>query len=269
MKKLILVFTLPIILSFNCLIAGQRAEAKKDECVILLHGLGRSSRSMVKLEKNLTEQGYRVLNVNYLSTKHPIEYLADELLDSVIQEWGNKAGSRLHFVTHSMGGIVVRYYLKQHKLPNLGRVVMISPPNQGSELVDQLKDKFVFDKSRGPAARQLGTDKNSFVLNLGPVDFELGIIAGSRSMNPFYSSILPGPDDGVVTVERTKVEGMTDFLVMPYSHRSITKKKKVIAQATYFLEHGSFNHSTNKGKKGTPPFLTEAAPFLAITQGHR
>lgn len=249
MKKFILFCLLSIVFFSNCLHPSQKADAKKDECVILLHGLGRSSRSMAKLEKKLSEQGYRVLNVDYLSTKHTIEYLADELLDSVIQEWGNKAGSRLHFVTHSMGGIVVRYYLKQHKLPNLGRVVMLSPPNQGSELVDQLKDKFIFDKSGGPAARQLGTEKNSFVLSLGPVDFELGVIAGSRSMNPLYSSMLPGPDDGVVAVERTKAEGMADFLVMPYSHRSIIKKKEVIAQVIYFLEHGSFNHSTNNSVK--------------------
>lgn len=253
MKKIILFFVFPIILSLNCLIADQKAGAKKDECVILLHGLGRSGRSMVKLEKNLAEQGYRVLNVNYLSTKHPIEYLADEVLHSIIQEWDKAAGSKLHFVTHSMGGIIVRYYLRQHKLPHLGRVVMLSPPNQGTELVDQLEGNFIFNKSGGPPARQLGTDKNSLVLNLGPVDFELGVIAGSRSMNPFYSSILPGPDDGVVAVERTKVEGMADFLVVPYSHRSIMKKKEVIAQVVYFLEHGSFNHSTNKGEKEAGP----------------
>ncbi len=261
MKKSILFALLPIVFFLDCLIGGQKAGAKKDESVILLHGLGRSSRSMTKLEKNLSEQGYRVLNVNYLSTEHPIEYLADEMLNSIIQEWDKKAGSKLHFVTHSMGGIIVRYYLKQHKLPRLGRVVMLSPPNQGSELVDQLKGNFIFDKSRGPAAGQLGTDKNSLALSLGPVDFEPGVIAGSRSMNPFYSSILPGPDDGVVAVERTKVEGMADFLVVPYSHRSIMKKKEVIAQVVYFLEHGSFNHSTNKGRKGT-------VPFPAMTQGN-
>lgn len=219
---------------------AQSTNQEKDDFVILLHGLGRSNRSMVEIEKSLSGLGYKVINVNYASTKHTIEFLADEILNDLIERYNKIPQSKIHFVTHSMGGIVVRYYLKHHKMPNLGRVVMISPPNQGSELVDHLKDSSIFKKINGPAARQLGTGEDSVPQNLGPVDFELGVIAGNRTINPLSSLILPGPDDGVVSVERTKVAGMKDFLVLPQSHTFIMQSDDVIEQVIHFLEHGAF-----------------------------
>jgi len=218
----------------------QPADQEKGAYVILLHGLGRSSRSMATIEKSLSSLGYRVVNVDYPSTKHPIEFLADEILNDIVEPYSMHSQSKIHFVTHSMGGIVVRYYLKNHKLPNLGRVVMISPPNQGSELVDSLSDSYFFNKLNGPAGRQLGTEKDSFPLSLGSVDFELGVIAGNRSFNPLYSLIVPGPDDGIVSVERTKVAGMKDFLVLPRSHVFIMRSEDVIKQVIHFIEHGAF-----------------------------
>ena len=216
------------------------ANQEKEEYVILLHGLGQSKRSMEKIGKSLSSLGYRVVNVGYPSTKYPIEYLADEILNDIIERYSNNPQSKIHFVTHSLGGIVVRYYLKNHKLPNLGRVVMISPPNQGSELVDSLGESYFFKKLNGPAGTQLGTDKHSVPLSLGPVDFELGVIAGNRTFNPLYSLIVPGPDDGVVAVERTKVAGMKDFLLLPQTHAFIMKSEDVIQQVIHFLEHGAF-----------------------------
>lgn len=195
---------------------------------------------MEKIEEGLSRLGYKVTNVNYPSTKHRIEFLADEILGEVVGQINNIFPSKIHFVTHSMGGIVVRYYLKHHKLPNLGRVVMISPPNQGSKLVDYLKNSYIFKKINGPSGMQLGTEKGSLPLTLGPVDFELGVIAGNRSFDPLYSLILPGADDGVVSVERTKVIGMKDFLVVPHSHAFIMKSEDVIKQTIQFLEHGAF-----------------------------
>jgi triacylglycerol lipase len=210
--------------------------------VFLLHGFGRTNRSMDKLENHISDSGYSVINVNYPSTKYPIEYLADEILNDAIQRNIKNSVSKIHFVTHSMGGIVVRYYLKYHELPNLGRVVMLSPPNQGTELVDFFKDSFFFKIFDWPAGRQLGTDEDSIPINLGPVDFELGIITGNKSFNPFYSTILSGPDDGIVTVERAKVEGMSDFIVLPHSHTFIILNDEVIEQVIHFLEHGRFRH---------------------------
>ncbi len=208
--------------------------------VVLLHGLRQSSGSMEKMQQSLASHGYNVVNVDYASTEHTIEYLASVTLYDILEPFQKQSSSTIHFVTHSMGGIVVRYYLKHHELKNLGRVVMISPPNQGSELVDLLKDQEVLERIYGPAAAQLSLEEGSLIRSLGPVEFELGIIGGDRSFNPLYSALLPGPDDGVVTVESMKIQGMKDFIVLPQAHAFIMKNDETIAQVIYFLEHGVF-----------------------------
>jgi pimeloyl-ACP methyl ester carboxylesterase len=221
----------------------QETASEKDDYVILLHGLARTSRSLAKLEKRLSQCGYRVINLDYPSTEHPIELLAEEYLGRTIERYQEGPRRKIHFVSHSLGGIIVRYYLKHYELSNLGRVVMMSPPNQGSEVVDYMKDTFVFKKINGPSGQQLGTDKDSVPLKLGPVDFELGVITGNRTFDPLFSMLIPGPDDGKVSVKRAKVAGMADFLVLPHSHTFIMQKEDVIEQVIHFLEHGSFRHA--------------------------
>jgi len=240
-----------LILSLSCGSGEKKPPVKAGEHVILLHGLTRTSRSMAKLEKSLSSHGFSVINVSYPSRKLPIEYLANTFFNDVIKPYLKTSPPKIHFVTHSMGGIIIRYYLKYHEITNLGRTVMLSPPNQGSELVDRLKNDFLIKKIYGPVVQQLGTDKESIPLNLGPVNFELGIIAGNRSFNPINSLILPGPDDGVVSVERTKVEGMKDFLILPQTHTFIMQSQDVIDQVIHFLKHGEFTHSKKELLKGT------------------
>ena len=166
--------------------------------------------------------------------------MADSILDEAVIECGQTPYTKIHFVTHSMGGIVVRYYLKHHNLSRLGRVVMLSPPNRGTELVDFYKKGLLFQKTQGPAGLQLGTADGSLPLELGPVAFELGVIAGNRSFYPLNSALIPGPDDGIVSVQRTKVEGMTDFLLLPYSHPFIMQKEAVLEQVVHFLRQRKF-----------------------------
>jgi pimeloyl-ACP methyl ester carboxylesterase len=216
-------------------------KTKIDAHVVLLHGLHASSGSMEKMEQSLLSFGYSVINVDYPSTDHTIEYLASVTLYDILEPLTERSSSKIHFVTHSMGGIIVRYYLKHHNLKNLGRVVMVSPPNQGSELVDLLKDQTVLERIYGPAAEELSLEDGSLVRSLGPVDFDLGVIAGNKSFNPLYSALLPGPDDGVVTVESMKIQGMNDFIILPQTHAFIMKNDETIAQVIHFLEHGVFN----------------------------
>ncbi len=239
----LIIFSLLFISTQSFEHAHQNSDIDRGDYVILLHGLTRSNRSMKKIEESLSDYGYRVINVDYPSTEHPIEYLADNVLGGVIARCNTSSGSKINFVTHSLGGIIVRYYLRHHKLTNLGRVVMLSPPNKGSELVDNLKDSYFFKMRHGPAGQQLGTGKESVPQNLGPVDFSLGVITGNISFNLISSIILPGPDDGVVSVESAKVEGMADFIVTPNTHTFIMKNKNVIEQIIYFLEKGKFDHS--------------------------
>ena len=140
-----------------------------------------------------------------------------------------------------MGGILVRYYLGLNKMPNLGRVVMLSPPNQGSEVVDKLKDFPLFKWLNGPAGQQLGTDKDSLPNSIGPPDYEVGIITGDRSINPILSLLIPGEDDGKVSVKNAKLKGMKDFLVVHKSHPFIMNDENVLKQVTFFIENGVFD----------------------------
>ncbi len=218
------------------------------ERVVLLHGLGRSDLSMLRLERALEDRGYAVVNVGYPSTEHSIEQLSENELGPALATCCSDPGGRVHFVTHSMGGIVLRYYLEQHEVEGLGRVVMLSPPNQGSELADWAAENPVLEKLLGPAIEELGTGPESIPSRLGPVDFELGVIAGDRTLNPLFSRIIPGVDDGKVSVERAKVSGMADFLVVPHSHTYIMLSEDVIEQVIHFLENGQFRHEAESGE---------------------
>ena len=227
--------------------SAESPEKGTDDVVALLHGLGRTDLSMIRLEKALERSGYRVHNLGYPSTEHSIEHLAAQVLGPALSECCSESQGRIHFVTHSMGGIVLRYYLEGHELENLGRVVMLSPPNQGSELADWVAESPLLQSVIGPSVEQLGTGPESVPSQLGPVDFELGIITGDRTINPIFSHLIPGADDGKVSVESAKVSGMSDFLVMPHSHTFIMMREGVVEQVVHFLEHGRFNRDEAPG----------------------
>ena len=216
--------------------------AQANNCVILLHGLARTALSMEKMAAELSNEGYRVINVDYESRKHSIEGLAKMAVNSALAQCRKKPVERIHFVTHSLGGILVRQYLNHHEIPELGRVVMLGPPNQGSEVVDKLRDMPGFEALNGPAGLQLGTSEYDIPKQLGPVGFELGVIAGTRSINLILSTYLPGTDDGKVTVENAKVEGMKDFIALPATHPMMMKNPSVIAETLHFLKQGEFSH---------------------------
>lgn len=215
------------------------AQPPEPECVILLHGSGRTKNSMEKMGGKLQAEGFSVVNWGYPFRRHTIEQLAQEAIPLAVESCRSDA-PMIHFVTHSLGGIMVRYYLKHHNISKLSRVVMLSPPNGGSELVDTFGDNFLFKLMNSPATRQLGTDHTSLIRKLGKVTFELGVITGDRTINPLYSLLIPGPDDGKVSVNNAKVEGMSDFLVVHSSHPFIMRNREALAQTIYFLKNGRF-----------------------------
>lgn len=227
------------------------AQGGSQSCVILLHGLARSHRSMKVLEHALQAEGYYVINHGYPSRKEPIHSLA-KTLDKPISQCRTQAKkshaehtSTIHFVTHSLGGILLRTYLAEKPVNHLGRVVMLGPPNQGSEVVDALKDVPGFEILNGPAGLELGTGRDSLPKLLGSIKakhphLQLGVIAGNKSINPILSQILPKPNDGKVSVASTKVDGMSDHIVLPVTHTFMMRDDQVIEQIMHFLEFGWF-----------------------------
>ncbi len=193
---------------------------------------------MGKLEARLSEAGYQVVNLGYPSRKDNIEALADEAIAPALKRCPKD--TEIHFVTHSLGGILVRQYLASHTIENLKHVVMLGPPNQGSEVVDKLHAFPGFHFMNGDAGMQLGTGKLSTPNSLGAADFNLGIIAGNKSINWILSSLIPGKDDGKVATARTKLEGMNDHIEMPVTHTFMMKNEKVISQVMYYLKNGRF-----------------------------
>jgi triacylglycerol lipase len=213
--------------------------ALANDCVILLHGLARVSNSMSELERKLGQSGYDVVNINYPSIRYEIDVLAADAVGRGISRCLTQSPERIHFVTHSLGGILVRYYLQKNELELLGRVVMLGPPNKGSEMVDGLSPLPGFGLL-GPTSRVLGTEEESVINELGPVEFELGVIAGSTSINPIGFLFIEGPHDSIVSVESTKVEGMDAHIVLPVTHTFMMRNNEVIDHTIHFLETGQF-----------------------------
>lgn len=226
--------------------------AAASECVVLLHGLARTERSMGSMEQFLHAQGYVTVNVDYPSREFPIETLAHDYLAPAVEK-GCAGTEKVNFVSHSMGGIVTREYLRTTTRQDIGRIVMLAPPNRGSEMVDWFHGianaTTLTRKLFGPAFFQLSAHADAYV-NTDPslARGELGVIAGARTMNIFASAfILPGPDDGKVTLERTRLPGMKDYLVVAHSHMFMMKMHDVQQATLHFLQTGHFNPAANQG----------------------
>ena len=210
------------------------------ELVVLLHGMLRTKRSMSSVEKILQKQGYATLNITYPSSKLSIEQIV-EFIHEIISV--HKAYKKIHFIGYSLGGLVIRAYLHKHKLSNLGKVVMVGTPNQGSESADKFKHMWLFKKLIGPAGQQLGTDQDKFKHIFGKVYYELGVIAGSAAIDPINYMIIPKPNDGKVSVESTKIKGMTDHIVIKTNHTFMIRSTRVLKQILSFLQRSKFDHA--------------------------
>lgn len=241
-----------LLITSACSLAEQNAttpattsQQNGSHCVILIHGLARTQRSMQPMAKALTEEGYTVINHSYPSRKETVAELATTLSDPIAACKKSLApDAKIHFVTHSLGGILLRAYVKAVPLQEMGRVVMLGPPNQGSEVVDTLKDIPGFEILNGPAGLELGTGDTALPNTLGPVTFELGVIAGTLTVNPILSQMLPSPNDGKVSVASTKVDGMKQHLTVKTSHTFMMRNQKVITAVKQFIATGRFEASS-------------------------
>lgn len=212
--------------------------------VVLLHGLGRSEMAMLLLESELTRTGFNVYNIGYPSRKQaPDELVAfvGEAIDACCRD----SRQRVHFVGHSLGALLIRAYLAAEHPANLGRVVLLGPPNGGTELADgDAQDPISSEllARAGPAARTLHTGPDSFASSLPPPTYPVGIIAGTRD-NLLSNRWLPVPNDGMVSLDSTRLDGMTDFITFDVSHWELRNDRAVAAQVVEFLLNGAFAQS--------------------------
>lgn len=242
LKQTVLLTALIFFLSVPSLeLAHAELEEQRGECVVLLHGMWRSALAMKPLEWHLEEQGYLVINESYSSLSYTIPELADMAVGGGLAACRERGLVRVHFVTHSLGGILVRQYAKGRIVPGLERVVMLGPPNQGSQVADYYGSIDFLDGLRPQVMDGLRTDENSVTAALGPVHFELGIIAGTVNRRAMIPGFPQEPGDGTVSVAETVVPGMVDFLQMPTTHTFMIWNPQVMDQVVHFLQLGEFN----------------------------
>jgi pimeloyl-ACP methyl ester carboxylesterase len=214
------------------------------EIVILLHGLGRTHRSMAGMARYLERHGYRTLNLHYQSLKKPFSALAEDVAGMIDRSPEFHAAEKVHFLTHSMGGIITRHYLAKHRHKiggRMGAVVMLGPPNGGSEIADAFHRLWPYKILFGPAGQQLSVAAHQDHLPGEVIDYKLGIIAGTIGwIYPDGQCILNGPHDGRVTVERTKHPAMADHVTVPVAHGFLMFSESVKKYVVNFLKTGVF-----------------------------
>lgn len=242
---------------------------------VLLHGLGRTARAMMPAARFLCRHGFDVLNVDYPSRGGTIARLSKTLGESIRRHLAPDETNRVFFVTHSLGGILLRRYLLDHPWPELRAVVMLSPPHHGSEVADRLARYWAFRKILGPALVELSTSSGG-----GPAGWPawkhpapLGIIAGTRSLDPWFASLFVGSHDGKVAVARAKMEGMADFIALPVAHPFIMRHPQSLRQILHFFRTGHFEHSPAEYRKSrgsgrsTPPRKRAPSGLLEFRMG--
>ena len=217
--------------------------------VLLLHGIARTSASLAKLARSLDAAGFATLNLDYPSRKQSLADLAEHVHKEAAPFMA-QPGGQAHVVTHSMGGLLARAYIAQQRPPALGRVVMLGPPNAGSELADLLARYPLYRGYFGPAGQQLGTDpKGGLSQLLGIIDYPVGVIAGDRALDPL-GWLLPRPNDGRVSVDRTHVGGITGHVTVHATHALMVRNAGVIRHTIHFLRHGRFDASYTPASDG-------------------
>lgn len=215
------------------------------EKVVLLHGFARSQVAMWKFASALEKEGFEVHSLGYSSLTHSIDEIIKEVTGK-INDAILSSDTRVHFVGHSLGGLLIRSYLGQNRIQRLGNVVFLGSPNKGTPLVDKYKDKWWFWFA-GPAAGMLGTSGSDFLENLAEPHYAVGVIAGSNEITSF-EHVMKGADDGLVQVESTKIVGMKDFLVVDSGHSMLRYNDEAIQQTIFFLQNGYFSRATSLNK---------------------
>ena len=227
-------FLLLFIACLACLLVAPSKIApppQAEETVVLIHGMGRTRASLWMLERRLKKAGYEMLNFPYSVRDENLDQITDRLQQYVRD---NVKTERYHFIGHSLGNIIVRNGFKKEYRPGLSRIVMLTPPNKSPNLAKQFKDFDLYQWIFGDSGQKLASD--AFYETLPVPKVEFGVIAGNKSSG----LLLDGPSDGTVTVEDTKLDGMTDFLVLHHSHTFFMDSEDTADACVRFLQTGKF-----------------------------
>lgn len=224
----------------------QKLQPMQGKVVVVLHGLVRSRQSMAGLCKYLSEQSdYQIVNMSYASTREPLRRHAASLA-SVIDHLGPEV-TEINFVAHSLGNLVIRHYLgdqiaseRRRVDARINRMVMLAPPNQGSQFAVKFADNRLFQTIWGTSGLELAKEWDELEKRLATPRGEFGIIAGGRGADDGANPLLRGDDDFVVTIEETRLGGASDFSVLPALHSLIMDDPKVREYTLRFLWHGHF-----------------------------
>jgi pimeloyl-ACP methyl ester carboxylesterase len=215
--------------------------AGQSDGVVLLHGIAGTSLLLRRLEQTLRRAGFATLNLDYESRKKPLEELAADIHPAITRFAADLAGS-IHFVAHSLGGLLARVYVASYRPARLGRVVLLGTPNRGSEVADLLKEFWVYRAFYGPAGQQLATTPDATLSALPQLDYEVGIISACRSIAPISSRfLLPQPNDGRVSVQSCMIDGMADHITIRTWHTGLLLNSDAIRQTITFLREGRFH----------------------------
>lgn len=197
---------------------------------------------MEYLEDRLSREGYAVVNRSYPSTSLTIQESGEFLRRRIERRLAADPDAEVSIVTHSMGGLLARYYLTHYPPENFNALVMIAPPNQNADKAERFKDFFFYRWLYGEPGQQLATGLDELQRLLGVPEQRFGIIAGGTGDENGFTPTIPGDDDGTLSVESTKLEGAADFILLRYSHAFIMRKRETADQVIHFLRHGEFAH---------------------------
>ncbi len=213
------------------------------EAVIFIHGLGRTQWSLKRLELRLQRLGYTTYNQSYPSTKQTVDLSAESYIGTALETIDAKRFDKIHFVTHSLGGILVRYYLSNHQINNLGRILMLAPPNHGSEVADKFQDKWWYKMATGPSGQQL-TETSPLYKQLKPLKTDVGVIIGNRSSDPWFNFLFDGEHDGKVSVKSAKLKENHQFQIVNCGHTLLMENKNVSDMIVEFLRSGELKKAS-------------------------
>lgn len=223
--------------------AEKRLGSMNGKAVILVHGIIRSSKSFSKMKTSLEKNGYTVVSFDYPSTRLTMADSADYLAKTINSLEGIE---QIDLVCHSMGGLLVRAYLQRDEGKydkRIGRLVMVATPNLGAEMANVMQKNLAYQWLFGPAGQELVKDQNGAITALPIPDFEFGIIAGAKGTDTGWNPLVPGDDDGTVSVASTKLPGAKDFKTIPALHSFLVEDQKAIIAVTRFLKTGCFREN--------------------------